>query len=95
MSRIRLRASNGWPNRYDLSTDMGQTLDSSVAIGTVRPTSSAISKVVTLVAVVVPPLGLASAMGLLWGVAFHPVDLILLVALYVICAFGTTIGFHR
>ena len=49
----------------------------------------------TLVAVVVPPLGLLSAMGLLWGVAFHPVDLVLLVAMYVICAFGTTIGFHR
>ncbi len=49
----------------------------------------------TLVAVVAPPVGVASAMGLLWGVAFHWVDLILLVSLYVICAFGTTIGFHR
>jgi stearoyl-CoA desaturase (Delta-9 desaturase) len=34
-------------------------------------------------------------MGLLWGVAFRPVDLGLLVGLYVVCAFGTTIGFHR
>ena len=34
-------------------------------------------------------------MGLLWGVAFHWVDLVLLVGLYVVCAFGTTIGFHR
>ena len=34
-------------------------------------------------------------MGLLWGVAFHWVDLVLLVGLYVLCAFGTTIGFHR
>jgi stearoyl-CoA desaturase (delta-9 desaturase) len=50
---------------------------------------------VTLVAVVVPPLGLASAMGLLWGVAFRWVDVALLVSLYVGCAFGTTIGFHR
>ena len=49
----------------------------------------------TLVAVVVPPLGLLSAMGLLWGVAFHWVDLALLVGFYVVCAFGTTIGFHR
>ncbi len=48
-----------------------------------------------LVAVVVPALGLLSAMGLLWGVAFYWVDLVLLVALYVLCAFGTTIGFHR
>jgi stearoyl-CoA desaturase (delta-9 desaturase) len=50
---------------------------------------------VTLVAVVVPPLGILSAMGLLWGVAFHWVDLGLLAGFYVLCAFGTTIGFHR
>jgi stearoyl-CoA desaturase (Delta-9 desaturase) len=64
-------------------------------VGTVRPATSRISQVVTLVAVAVPPLGLLSAMGLLWGVAFHWVDLVLLVSLYVVCAFGTTIGFHR
>jgi stearoyl-CoA desaturase (delta-9 desaturase) len=34
-------------------------------------------------------------MGLLWGVAFHWLDLWLLVGFYVVCAFGTTIGFHR
>jgi stearoyl-CoA desaturase (delta-9 desaturase) len=64
-------------------------------IGTVRARTSRISQAVTLVAVVVPPLGLLSAMGLLWGVAFHWVDVALLVSLYTICAFGTTIGFHR
>ena len=47
-------------------------------VGTVRSASSRISQVVTLVAVVVPPIGLLSAMGLLWGVAFHWVDLVLL-----------------
>jgi stearoyl-CoA desaturase (delta-9 desaturase) len=67
----------------------------SVQIATVRERTSFASQIVTLVAVVVPPVGVASAMGLLWGVAFHWVDLILLVSLYVICAFGTTIGFHR
>jgi stearoyl-CoA desaturase (Delta-9 desaturase) len=67
----------------------------SVRIATVRARTSFASQLVTLVAVVVPPVGVASAMGLLWGVAFHWVDLILLVSLYVICAFGTTIGFHR
>jgi stearoyl-CoA desaturase (delta-9 desaturase) len=65
------------------------------AIGTVRERTSRISQVVTLVAVVVPPLGLVSAMGLLWGVGFHWVDAALFVGLYVVCAFGTTIGFHR
>ena len=64
-------------------------------IGTVRPATSRLSQLMTLVAVVVPPLGLLSAMGLLWGVAFHPVDLALLVVMYLVCAIGTTIGFHR
>jgi stearoyl-CoA desaturase (delta-9 desaturase) len=65
------------------------------AVGTVRSRTSRISQVVTLIAVVVPPLGLVSAIGLLWGVGFHWVDLALFVGLYVVCAFGTTIGFHR
>ena len=48
-----------------------------------------------MIAVVVPPLGIVLAMGLLWGIAFHWVDVVLFAALYVVCAFGTTIGFHR
>ena len=70
--------------------------DSSLArVATVRTRTSRISQIVTLVAVVVPPLGLVSAMGLLWGVGFHWVDLALFLGFYVLCAFGTTIGFHR
>jgi stearoyl-CoA desaturase (Delta-9 desaturase) len=65
------------------------------AVGTVRPRTSRISRIVTLVAVVVPPLGVLSAIGLLWGVALHAVDLVALVVLYVACAFGITVGFHR
>jgi stearoyl-CoA desaturase (Delta-9 desaturase) len=68
-----------------------QTVD----VATVRTRTSRASQLVTLIAVVVPPLGLLSAMGILWGVAFHPVDLVVLVGMYVVCAFGTTIGFHR
>src|SRR5439155_1278372 len=41
------------------------------------------------------PLALVSAMGLLWQVGFHWVDAALFAGLYVGCAFGTTIGFHR
>ena len=67
----------------------------STPVATVRPRTSRISQAVTLVAVVVPPLGILSAMGLLWGVAFHWTDLFLLAGFYVLCAFGTTIGFHR
>ncbi len=64
-------------------------------VGTVRPRTSLISQVVTLIAVIVPPLGIAAAAGLLWGVAFHWVDVAILAGFYVLCAFGTTIGFHR
>jgi stearoyl-CoA desaturase (Delta-9 desaturase) len=64
-------------------------------VGTVRPSTSRGSQVATVIAVAVPPLGIASAAGLLWGVAFHWVDIALLVGFYVACAFGTTIGFHR
>ena len=64
-------------------------------MGTVRSRTSRISQAVTLVAVVVPPLGLVAAMGALWDIGFHWVDLGLFVGLYVVCAFGTTIGFHR
>jgi stearoyl-CoA desaturase (Delta-9 desaturase) len=66
-----------------------------VQIGTVRPRTSRISQAITLVAVVVPPLALLSAMDLLWGVAFHGYDIGLFLGFYVVCAFGTTIGFHR
>ena len=68
---------------------------SPVRLATVRPGTSTISKVVTLVAVVVPALGVVVAMGALWNVAFHLDDLLLMVGMYVLCAFGTTIGFHR
>src|SRR4051794_23905671 len=75
---------------------MNDALDAAIpVVGTVRPRTSRISQAVTLVAVVVPPVGLLAAMGLLWGVAFHWIDLVLLVGLYTVCAFGTTIGFHR
>jgi stearoyl-CoA desaturase (delta-9 desaturase) len=63
--------------------------------GTVRPSTSRISQVVTLVAVVVPPLGVVAAAGLLWNVAFHAVDLAIMGGMYVVCAFGITVGFHR
>jgi stearoyl-CoA desaturase (Delta-9 desaturase) len=64
-------------------------------IATVRPSTSIPSRIVTLVAVLVPPLGILAAMGLLWEVAVRPVDVILLVALYTLCGLGITVGFHR
>jgi len=67
----------------------------SAALATVRTGTSRTSQVVTLVAVVVPPLGVLAAMGLLWETAFHWSDIGIMVGMYVVCAFGTTIGFHR
>jgi stearoyl-CoA desaturase (delta-9 desaturase) len=64
-------------------------------VATVRPRTSRTSQVVTLVAVVVPPLGILVAAGLLWNIAFHPIDLVIMGAMYFVCAFGITIGFHR
>ena len=64
-------------------------------LGTVRQGTSRISQLVTLVAVVVPPLGILAAAGLLWNVAFHASDLAIMAGMYVVCAFGVTVGFHR
>ena len=74
---------------------MEQTLDNAITVGTVRQRTSLGSQIATIAAVVIPPLGLLSAMGLLWGVAFHWVDLMLLVVLYVLTAIGNAVGFHR
>src|ERR1041385_3428615 len=73
----------------------GVAMESVTAVATVRERTGLVSQVVTLIAVVVPPLALFSAMGVLWGVGFHLRDLGLLATMYVVCAFGTTIGFHR
>ena len=64
-------------------------------IGTVHEHTTWPSRIITFLAVAGPPLGLLVAMGTLWGVAAGPVDLALLVAMYVICGLGISLGFHR
>lgn len=66
-----------------------------IPIATVRERTSLASQIVTVIAVVVPPVGLLSAMGILWGVAFRPLDAALLGVFYVLSGFGITAGFHR
>jgi stearoyl-CoA desaturase (delta-9 desaturase) len=85
---IRHRSNRG-------SVTLPHHVDDSVQIATVRPRTSRVSQLVTVIAVGVPPIAVLSAMGLLWGVAFHWIDLALFAGMYVVCAFGTTIGFHR
>jgi stearoyl-CoA desaturase (delta-9 desaturase) len=81
------------PPAADGGGPAGRVLDHGVA--TVRPRTTRISQVVTLVAVVVPPVGILSAAGLLWGVAFRPLDLVLFAIFYVATGLGITVGYHR
>jgi fatty-acid desaturase len=74
---------------------MDQPFETRIRTATVRSRTSLVSQVATVAAVVVPPFGMLSAMGILWGVAFHWIDLVLLVVLYVLTALGNAIGFHR
>lgn len=64
-------------------------------IATVRTRTSRLSQLVTLIAVVVPPLGVIAAINYLWDRAVRPIDVALLVVMYVACGFGITVGFHR
>jgi stearoyl-CoA desaturase (delta-9 desaturase) len=64
-------------------------------VGTVRDKPLTSARIITLIAIIVPPLALLSITGLLWGVAVRPVDLITFAVLYVVCGLGITIGFHR
>lgn len=74
---------------------MDHAIESQPAVATVRRRTSALSQIAGVVAVVVPPVGVLSAMGVLWGVAFRPLDLVLLFVLYVLTGLGITVGWHR
>ena len=52
-------------------------------------------KALVLAVVVIPLLAVGAAIRLLWMRAVHPVDLILLAVMYVLVAFGVTVGYHR
>ncbi len=53
------------------------------------------AKIVNLVAVVTPFVGLVAAVVLLWGVAFNWIHLAILAVMYLATGFGITIGYHR
>src|SRR5262249_301623 len=52
-------------------------------------------RLLNLVAVTVPFLGLVAAIVFLWGQGFSWVDLALLVGMYALTGLGITVGFHR
>lgn len=53
------------------------------------------ARLATLLAVIVPFLGLVAAIVFLWGRGFSWVDLSLLLSMYVLTIVGITVGFHR
>jgi stearoyl-CoA desaturase (delta-9 desaturase) len=57
--------------------------------------ASALARVATLAAVILPPLALVAVMALAWGGWFGWVDLALMVGMYVLTGLGVTIGYHR
>ena len=57
--------------------------------------SKTIYKAIILVVVIGPLLATAYAINLLWQRAVHPVDIVLLLSMYVITALGVTAGYHR
>jgi stearoyl-CoA desaturase (Delta-9 desaturase) len=56
---------------------------------------SRMHKIGNLVGVAVPPLCVVVAIVLLWNRAIGPLELTLMIALYVITALGITLGYHR
>lgn len=70
-------------------------LSHSQAVATVRSRTGRASQVAGVVAVVVPPIGVLSAMGVLWGVGFRPLDIWVMIGLYTFCGLGITAGWHR
>lgn len=52
-------------------------------------------KLIRVVVIFLPPLGVIAAMILLWGGCFGPMYLALFGVMYLLTGFGITIGFHR
>jgi stearoyl-CoA desaturase (delta-9 desaturase) len=52
-------------------------------------------KAIMLAVTVVPFLGVAAAVALLWRSQVGPFDLVLLAVAYLLCSLGITVGFHR
>lgn len=64
-------------------------------VATVRQRPTTLARVVTLIAVIVPPLSILSILGIWAGVGVSWLDVGLFVALYFLCGLGITVGFHR
>ncbi|MFN8108305.1 MAG: acyl-CoA desaturase [Thermoleophilia bacterium] len=65
------------------------------AVGTRREHTGNLSRVVTLVGVTAPLVGVAVAMVWLWGGRFGWLDAAVLVGMYIPTGLGITVGYHR
>lgn len=63
--------------------------------GTVLERVSLQVRLVNLIGVLLPFIGLIAAIWLLWGIAFSWVYLVLLFVMYLISGLGITVGYHR
>lgn len=61
----------------------------------ILPRTSTAQRIVTLIAVIVPFIGLIAAIGAVWGWGFTWTELGLLVGMYTATGLGITIGYHR
>ena len=52
-------------------------------------------KIVNLIGVPLPLIGLIAAVALLWDRAIGPLELSLMIGLYLLTALGVTLGYHR
>jgi len=52
-------------------------------------------RLINLLAVVIPILGVIAAIALLWGIAFNWMYLAILLGMYLVSAIGITVGYHR
>ncbi len=59
-----------------------------------RPPVSRAHKIANLAGIVLPFVGLVIAVAL-WDTWLHPVDVVLLVAGYLLTGIGVTVGYHR
>jgi stearoyl-CoA desaturase (delta-9 desaturase) len=59
------------------------------------PTMPRAERVANMIGVVVPFLGLLTAIVLLWNRAVDLADLAILLGCYLVCGFGITVGYHR
>jgi stearoyl-CoA desaturase (delta-9 desaturase) len=60
-----------------------------------RKETTRVGKFFTLVAILLPPLGILSAAKLLWDTDLHLIDIYVFAGFYILTGLGITVGYHR